>query len=103
MEQTIYLSGDEVMLNDGRTGVLYSQTMNSRNPLARDHRKQANWYFLPDRIDHQGMVVMTQPCTISEHEIKDKTGHRSGVWPEVGHIIGFEERQSVYVAHMSGR
>lgn len=50
MQHDIYLPGDEVILKDGRKGVLYAITQNSRNPLARDCSRPANWYFLPDCV-----------------------------------------------------
>ena len=98
---TIYHPGDEVTLKDGRTGLLYAFTQNSRNPLARDSRKLANWFFIPDSVGVQGgVVVSNQPCTVSELDVDRVTGHRSGNWPEAGHVLGFEERQWVYVAAM---
>ena len=100
MQHDNYLPGDEVVLKDGRTGLLYAITQNSRNPLARDHSKPANWFFIPDRVGTQGMVVTSQPCTVSELDVERRTGHRDGVWPEAGHILGFEERQRVYVMAM---
>ncbi|MDD5056509.1 MAG: hypothetical protein PHQ60_01950 [Sideroxydans sp.] len=99
-QPTIYLPGDEVILKDRRTGLLYALTQNSRNPLARDNRRPANWYFLPDRVGTHGAVVTSQPCTVSEQDIGSKIRHRAGAWPAPGHVIGFEERQQVYVAHM---
>lgn len=102
MQHDNYLPGDEVTLKDGRKGVLYALTQNSRNPLARDSHRPANWYFLPDRVGTNGTVVTSQPCTVSVLDIERRTGHRDGVWPEVGHVIGFEERQRVYVAAMRG-
>jgi len=50
-----------VVLKDGRTGLLYAHTQNSRNPLARDSRRPTNWYFLPDRVGTHGAVVTSQP------------------------------------------
>lgn len=78
MQQESYLPGDEVALKDGRKGVLYALTQNSRNPLARDSRRSANWYFLPDRVGTQGMTAISQPCTVSALDIKRRTGHRAG-------------------------
>ena len=92
--------GNEVTLKDGRKGVLYALTQNSSNPLARDCSRPANWYFLPDRVGTQGMAVICQPCTVSEMDIARQTGHRFGNWPAEVHVIGFEERQRVYVAAM---
>lgn len=100
MQHETYLPGNEVVLKDGRQGVLYALTQNGRNPLARDSHRPANWYFLPDNIGTQGMTVISQPCTVSELDIDRRTGHRDGIWPEVGHLLGFEEKQRVYVAAM---
>ena len=97
---TAYLPGDEVVLKDGRTGVLYALTQNSRNPLARDNSKHANWFFIPDRVGTQGMTVISQPCTVAEMDIDRLTGHRDGIWPKAWHVLGFEERQRVYVMAM---
>lgn len=76
---------------------------NCRNPLARDSRKPASWFFIPDRVGVQGgVVVISQPCTVSELDVESVTGHREGDWPEAGHVLGFEERQRVYVASIHG-
>ena len=99
---TAYLPGDEVVLKDGRSGLLFALTPNSRNPLARDSGRKANWYFIPNHIGTQGMVVTSQPCAVSVLDIERFTGHRDGNWPEAGHVLGFEERQRVYVAAMRG-
>lgn len=103
MQQETHLPGDEVTLKDGRRGVLYAFTANSRNPCGRDANRPANWYFLPDQLGVTGVVVNSQPCTISELNIESKTGHRDGNWPEPGHVLGFEQKQRVYVDHMKGR
>ena len=100
MQQQNYLPGDEVVLNDGRMGVLYAYTQNSRNPLGRDANRPANWYLLPNNVGTHGAVVVSQPCTVSELDIKRKTGHREGDWPVPAHMLGFEEKQRVYVAAM---
>lgn len=103
MNNETYLPGDTVTLKDGRQGLLYAYTQNSRNPLGRDTRRPANWYFLPDSVGTQGAVVASQPCVVAEMDIVCKTGHRDGDWPVLGHVLGFEEQQRVYVAHMQGR
>lgn len=103
MQNETYLPGDTVTLKDGRHGLLYAYTQNSRNPLGRNASQPANWYFLPDCVGTNGMVVTSQPCTVSELGIESKVGHREGNWPAPGHILGFEERQRVYVDHMEGR
>lgn len=97
-----YLPGDEVILNDGRAGVLYAQTPNSRNPMGRDLRRQASWLFIPDARGAQGVTVISQPCTVAESEIARKTGHRAGTWPEPGHVVSWLERQRIYVRAMEG-
>jgi len=102
MQHENHLPGDEVVLKDGRQGVLYALTQNGRNPLARDSSRPANWYFLPDRVGTQGMAVISQPCTVSVLDIERRIGHRAGIWPEVGHVLGFVEKQRVYVSHMKG-
>lgn len=102
MPHTTYQPSDEVVLKDGRTGLLFALTPNSCNPLARDSGRKANWYFIPDHIGTQGRVVTSQPCTISEIDVERVTGHRGGDWPEAGHALGFEERQRVYVVAMRG-
>ena len=102
MQHEDYPPGDEVILKDGRKGVLYALTQSSRNPLARDSSRTANWYFLPDRVGTHGAIVTSQPFTVSEMDIERRTGHRDGDWPAAGHVIGFEERQRVYVAHVKG-
>lgn len=103
MQTEIYQPGDEVTLKDGRTGLLYAYTQNSHNPLGRDASRPANWYFLPDSVGTQGAVVVGQPCAVNEVDIGSKTGHRDGSWPAPGYVLGFEERQKVYVKHMKGR
>lgn len=102
MQHENFQPGGEVELKDGRQGVLYALTQNNRNPLARDVSRPANWYFLPNRVGTQGMVVIGQPCTVSVMDIERRIGHRAGNWPAAGHVIGFEEKQRVYVAHMQG-
>ncbi len=90
--------GREVRLRSGAIGVLFSRTSPIRKRFDPD--AVPTWYFLPDSAAAVGLVVMGQPCEISEGTIAEIRGLRPGRWPSPTHRLSSSERQAVYVAHM---
>lgn len=101
LEPSLFSPGDEVVLANGTTGVLYARTWQIRKGPPRE--RPATWFFLPDQAAAVGLVVLSQPVDVSESAVLCKTGRRHGLWPGKNYRLGASLRQAVYVAHMAGR
>lgn len=90
--------GQEVVLVDGSTGVLYARVW--RVPKRAGQESPRTWFFLPDNRAVVGLVVMGQPHDVRECDISLLGGVRPGQWPPRTYWLDALQRQRVYVAHM---
>lgn len=93
--------GQEVTLRGGSRGVLYARlcTLGQR----RQPERSPSWFFIPDTCAAVGLVIMSQPHPVAEHEIASAGPIRAGTWPAPDYRLDTMMRQRVYVAAMQGQ